>query len=153
MTDTITYGPYHGYTLLDKKGKTAAFPFGFGGSYTTFSFGKATLLQPVLSPNDTLQVLVNVTNTGPRAGEEVVQLYIGFENAPVERPKKLLRGFEKINLQAGEMKAVRFQLPAQELAYYDVVQKKWVVAPGQYAALIGSSSRDEDLQRVEFEVR
>jgi beta-glucosidase len=106
-----------------------------------------------LSPNDTLQVLVNVTNTGLRAGEEVVQLYIGFENAPVERPKKLLRGFEKINLQAGETKAVRFQLPAQELAYYDVVQKKWVVAPGQYAALIGSSSRDEDLQRVEFEVR
>jgi len=153
MTDTITYGPYHGYTLLDKKGKTAAFPFGFGLSYTTFSYSKLTGAKPVLSPTDTLQVLVNVTNTGQSAGEEVVQLYIGFENSPVERPKKLLRGFEKIGLQAGETKVVRFQLPVRELAYYDPTQKKWVVAPGRYAALVGNSSRDEDLQRTPFEVR
>lgn len=153
MTDTITYGPYHGYTLLDKKGKEAAFPFGFGLSYTTFSYGIPAVSHSVLTSTDTLQVTIRVTNTGSRAGEEVVQLYIGFEHSPVERPKKLLRGFEKINLQAGETREVRFRLPAKELAYYDPGQKNWVVSPGQYAALVGSSSQNKDLQRTGFELK
>ncbi len=151
MADTITYGPYHGYTLLDKKGRSAAFAFGFGLSYSTFRCDGPLLRRSTLDPADTLRLTANVINTGSRAGAEVVQLYIGFEkNGPVERPKKLLRGFEKIELQPGETRSVAFALPMRELAWYDPKTKSWKVEPGAYTALTGTSSREEDLQGVGF---
>lgn len=154
MADTITYGPYHGYTLLDKKGRSAAFPFGYGLSYSTFRCAAPLLRSSMLHPDDTLRLTVNVTNTGSRAGAEVVQLYIGFDpNSPVERPKKLLRGFEKIWLQPGETRPVAFALPMRELAWYDPKTKSWKVEPGAYTALTGSSSREGDLQGAGFRVR
>lgn len=153
MADTITYGPYHGYTLLDKKGRSAAFPFGFGLSYSTFRCSAPLLRRPSLLLDDTLHLTLNVSNTSTRAGAEVVQLYIGFDpNSPVKRPLKLLRGFEKIWLQPGETRSVAFALPMRELAWYDPQTHTWKVGTGAYTALAGNSSRAEDLQEVRFEV-
>ncbi len=80
------YGYYHGYTLLDKEGKEAAFPFGFGLSYTSFAYDNLRVLTPEVGVDGTLEVAVDVTNTGSVAGEEAVQLYVGFEGSAVERP-------------------------------------------------------------------
>jgi len=154
MADTITYGPYHGYTLLDKKGRSAAFPFGFGMSYSTFRCSAPLLRQPLLLPDDTLHLTVQVTNTGSRPGAEVVQLYIGFDpNGSVKRPMKLLRGFEKVWLRPSETHSVAFALPMRDLAWYDPQTHTWKVEQGAYTALAGNSSRAEDLQGVRFDVR
>ena len=93
----ITYDLYHGYTLLDKRGWQPAYPFGFGLSYTSYAYHD---LQ-VAKVDQSLQVTVKVTNTGPRDGEEIVQVYIGMANSQVERQVKLLKGFEKVPIPAG----------------------------------------------------
>ena len=85
---------------------------------------------------------VDVQNTGKRAGDEVVQLYVRDVEASVKRPKKELRGFERISLKPGERKTVSFTLPAEKLSFYDVKSKSFVVEPGQFEVMIGSSSED-----------
>src|SRR5690606_36306821 len=93
---------YHGYTLFDKKGLPAAFPFGFGLSYTTFAYSN---LQ-VETGDDALTVSFDLENTGDRAGAEVAQVYIGLEQSAVDRPVKLLKGFKKVFLQPEEKQRV-----------------------------------------------
>ncbi len=95
---SIDYGYYHGYTLADKKAYQPSFPFGFGLSYTTFQYSNLHLRASEIAPDGELLVSVDVQNSGGRSGEEVVQLYVGFPNAKVDRPVKLLRGFRKILL-------------------------------------------------------
>jgi len=109
--DSIEYGYFHGYTWMDEQGIEPAYPFGFGLSYATFNVANLRLASNRLATDDTLWVYVDVTNSGDRAGEEVVQLYIGFDGSKVERPKKLLRDFAKVNLRfcQGQSRARRNQ--------------------------------------------
>jgi len=146
------YGYFHGYTLAEKKGVEPAYGFGFGLSYTRFEYGPPRLDRVTISPDGALEVSVDVTNVGARAGEEVVQLYAGFPKSEVERPVKLLRGFEKVALAPGETRPVRFRLAAADLAYYDVASHSWRVEPTEHTVLTGGSSRARDLKTATFRI-
>jgi beta-glucosidase len=152
FADSIEYGPYHGYTLFDKKGEEPAFPFGFGLSYTTYAYGNLKLLTPVVPADGRVDVTVDVTNTGTRAGEEVVQLYVGFDGSKVERPVKLLRAFKKVALAPGETKTVPLAVAVKDLAWYNVATKSWEVEPATYSVQVGASSRASDLVKAGFAV-
>lgn len=121
------------YTINPPKRKPT-FPFGFGLSYTTFAYGEATLNGD--------QITVSVTNTGARAGQEVVQLYVSDSKASVVRPHKELKGFAKVALQPGETKQVTFTITPDMLAFFDADAHKWVVEPGKFVMHIASSSAD-----------
>jgi beta-glucosidase len=99
-----------------------------------------------------VDVTVDVTNTGARAGEEVVQLYVGFEGSKVERPVKLLRGFAKVALEPGRTRTVPLRVAARDLAWYDAGGKAWRVEPMAYTVLVGPSSRGSDLLKGVFRV-
>ena len=152
FADRTEYGPYHGYTLFDRKGYEPAFPFGYGLSYTTYEYGNLEVLTPKVSPDGRVEVRVDVTNSGKRAGEEVVQLYVGFSRSKVERPVKLLRGFDKVPLAPGETKAVTLSVPVKDLAWFNPETSSWQIEPMTYEVLVGPSSRREDLLKGTFTV-
>jgi beta-glucosidase len=101
-----------------------------------------------MSASDTLTVRVDVTNTGKRAGDEVVQLYAQHVGSNVERPNKDLRGFRRVSLKPGETKTVTLSLPAKSLAYWNPDTHAWVVEPDQVALQVGSSSSDIRLTKT-----
>ncbi len=142
---TITYDYYHGYTLMDKEEKDVAYPFGFGLSYTTFSMQDA-----VLAEDDTaLIVTVDVTNTGDVSGTQVVQVYAGScgaENGD-HRPVKLLKGFTRVELAAGETKKAVVVIPKDELRFYD--HGRWILDPA-YTLFVGANSRDAAMQQLSW---
>jgi beta-glucosidase len=148
----VTYGYYHGYTLVDKQGTEPRYPFGYGLSYTRFWFHDLRLAASEVPADGTITASVAVTNTGRRAGEAVVQLYVGFPGATVDRPVKLLRGFDKLALAAGQTRRVTFSLPVKDLAYYDVATAAWVVERGLHSVLIGPSSRPAELLQAQLRV-
>jgi beta-glucosidase len=137
----VEYDRYHGYTRLEKAGQTPAFAFGYGLSYTTFH-----LTDPRFAvAGDQVIASVTVTNAGARAGDEVVQLYVGFDGSTVERPKKLLRGFQRVSVPAGESRTVEIACPLASLRWYNPERKAWEMESMAYHAYIGTSSRAEDL--------
>jgi beta-glucosidase len=137
----VEYDLYHGYTRLEKAGQTPAFAFGYGLSYTTFQ-----LSDPQFSVReDEVTASVTVTNTGARDGDEVVQFYVGFDGSAVERPKKLLRGFQRVSVPAGESRMVEITCPLTSLRWYNLERKAWELEDMTYQAYIGTSSRTEDL--------
>jgi len=146
----IQYGYYHGYTLFDKEDIEPAFPFGFGLSYTRYDYDGLSMLNSEISENEVLIAEINVSNSGTRTGEEVVQLYIGYPNSSVDRPVKLLRGFQKVALQPGETKRLRFELPAEELAWYNPETEQWEIEEMEYELYVGSSSKASDLESTTF---
>ena len=148
----ITYDLYHGYTLADKKSYQPSFPFGFGLSYTTFQYSNLRLSVNEIPKEGDLYVSVDVSNTGPCSGEEVVQLYVGFSKAKVDRPVKLLRGFDKIPLSPGEKKTITFTLHAGDLAFYDPTTSSWRVEEVAHEVLVGGSSRTSDLLSAVFHI-
>lgn len=117
------------------------YPFGYGLSYTTFSYSKPTLDKATIRPTDQLHVNVTVTNTGNYDGEEVVQLYIRDLVGSVTRPVKQLRGFQKIFLHKGESKTVTFVLTNEDLKFYDI-NMKYTSEPGDFKVFTGPNSRD-----------
>jgi beta-glucosidase len=123
------------------------FPFGFGLSYTKFSFQNVRLAKKKIKRDSTTRVLVDVTNTGKRAGTETVQLYIRDLVSTVTRPVKELKGFQKISLAAGETITVSLDITPDSLAFYDI-NLKYTVEPGEFEIMLGNSSRDADLQKV-----
>jgi beta-glucosidase len=123
------------------------FPFGFGLSYTTFALKNARLVKRKIRRNGSTQVLVDVTNTGQRQGTEVVQMYIRDRISSVTRPVKELKGFRKISLQPVQTQTVALDITPESLAFYDV-NMNYVVEPGEFDIVVGSSSRDCDLQKV-----
>lgn len=143
---TIEYGPYHGYTLMEKAGRTPAFAFGFGLSYARFAY---RALKVRRTP-EAIEAQVSITNHGEVAADEVAQLYLGFPNRIVERPRKLMRGFERVHLNPGEIRTVRFRVPIGNLRYYDPATRTWRIEPGTHIVYAGSSSRDDDLLRREL---
>lgn len=120
----------------------ALYPFGHGLSYTSFAYSDMRLSDASIASDGKVTVSVTVTNTGKLAGDEVVQLYVRAERSRVKRPLKTLKGFRRIHLAAGEAKTVRFELPASELAIWDVTRDRYCVESGEYALMIGRSSAD-----------
>jgi beta-glucosidase len=127
------------------------FAFGFGLSYTTFKLKNARLKKRKIRRADSTQALVDVTNTGSRAGTETVQLYIRDLVSSVTRPVKELKGFQKVELQPGETKTVAIDITPESLAFYDI-HMKYTVEPGDFEIMIGNSSRDGDLQKLILKV-
>jgi beta-glucosidase len=135
------YDVTKGFTYMYFTG-TPVFPFGHGLSYTQFSYGDLTLSAPRMAQDGKVEVSATVKNTGDRPGDEVAQLYIYQVKSSVKRPIKELRGFQRVGLKPGETKTVTFTLPAEKLAYYDVGRHDFVVEPGTFDVMVGSSSAD-----------
>jgi beta-glucosidase len=111
-------------------------------SYTTFKYSHLKLSASQLDPSGELTATLNVKNTGKRAGEEVVELYLHELNPAIDRPVRELKGFTKVALNPGETRTVQFHLSPRDLCYYDVDGRQWKADPGQYKIEIGASSRD-----------
>lgn len=124
------------------------YPFGHGLSYTTFGYGRLRTSAATLRGDDTLTVSVDVTNTGRRTGDEVVQLYVRYPHSRVERPRLDLRGFRRVTLQPGETRTVTFPLAGRALAYWDPDAHRWVVEDGPVVVEVGASSADIRLEQT-----
>ena len=135
-------GIFVGYRYYDAKDIEPLFPFGFGLSYTSFAYESLQLSAAEIDANGSLQVRVDVRNTGARAGKEVVQLYVRDVESRLSRPPKELKGFQKVALAPGQTQTVTFTLGRRDLSYYDPQQRDWVAEPGIFEVLVGSSSRD-----------
>jgi len=120
---------------------TPSFPFGYGLSYTTFEYSNLKISSPTITQGDSVEVSVEVTNTGSRRGAEVVQLYIRDEYSSVTRPVKELKGFEKLWLDPNQSKTVTFTITPELLAYYDI-NMNWNIEQGDFTIMIGTSSLD-----------
>jgi beta-glucosidase len=123
------------------------FPFGFGLSYTTFKIENVRLTKKRIVRTGSTRVLVDVTNSGKRAGSEVVQMYIRDRVSSVTRPVKELKGFQKVWLEPGETKTVALDITPESLAFYDV-NMKYVVEAGEFEIMVGTSSADSDLRKT-----
>src|SRR5208283_2147323 len=127
------------------------YAFGYGLSYTSFAIGEPKLTKKKIKKDGSTRVLVDVTNTGKRAGTEVVQLYIRDVVSSATRPVKELKGFKKVRLSPGESMTVAFDVTPEMLKFYDV-NMKHVVEPGEFALMVGNSSRNQDLKKVALQV-
>ncbi|MBX9688941.1 MAG: fibronectin type III-like domain-contianing protein, partial [Candidatus Obscuribacterales bacterium] len=123
------------------------YPFGYGLSYTNFSYGPLKLSKRELSPGQTLTASISVGNSGDRDGAEIVQLYTQDLLGSISRPVKELKGFQKIFLKAGETKIVEFKISSEDLRFYNS-DLKFVSEPGDFKVFVGSNSRD--LKEAEF---
>jgi len=152
-TEKITYDFYHGYFLADQKAYHVAYPFGFGMSYTTFKYSDLNVVTPVtIDKNSDIHVSVSVENTGRVAGEEVVQIYAGYEGSSVPRHVKDLKGFGRVRLEPGEKKTFSYTIKARDFAYYSVERKKWAVEKIDYLIHVGASSKQEDLMTARIRI-
>jgi beta-glucosidase len=106
-----------------------------------------------ISAADSLHVTVKVKNTGGRAGGEVVQLYVHYSNTQIEMPEKLLRGFQKVYLQAGEEQVLEFVVPSADLAYYNVTTNQWEIEKRGYKVSVGNSSEEAGQLSGDFSFR
>ena len=131
-------GIFVGYRWFDEKNMEPQFPFGHGLSYTTFAYGEPK----VQVDGQTATVTLDITNSGTRAGAEVVQLYVHDVKSSVPRPPKELKAFKKVMLNPGETKTVTLQLDNRSFAFFDEASNDWTVEKGAFELLIGSSSRD-----------
>ena len=133
-------GIYIGYRYYEKKKIPVMFPFGYGLSYTTFRYDSIAV--------DGNEVTVTLTNTGDRAGKEVIQLYVGANAPRVHRPVKELKDFAKVELAPGETKTVTFTLNDRSFSYWDVRVHDWRMETGDYTVYVGGCSTDTPLTAV-----
>jgi beta-glucosidase len=140
-TNKIVYreGIFMGYRGYEHNHVEPQYPFGFGLSYTTFSFGK---LKSTSSGDGRFTVTCDVTNTGHRLGATVAQLYVGQASTTVERPAKELKGFERVVLQPGETRHLSFSLDPRSFSYFDVRSSSWKADAGAYNLMLGDSSQN-----------
>ena len=139
-----------GYRWYDTKKIKPLYPFGYGMSYTTYSYSKPLASKKILKDNDSIQVSVKIKNTGLTKGKEIVQLYIEDEKCSLLRPKKELKGFHKVELEPNEEKTIQFHIDINDLTFFDDSKQKWIAEPGKFKAYIAASS--EDIRGVvEFE--
>lgn len=142
-------GIYIGYRHFDTRKVEPQFPFGYGLSYTSFKYGKPVLSSPRITTDAPITVCVPVTNTGKVAGKEIVQLYIGDMECSVDRPRKELKNFVKLNLAPGETQMAEFTITLDDLKYYSEAIHGWTVEPGTFRAYLSTNSSDEGCY-VEF---
>ena len=135
------YDVTKGFTYMYFKG-VPLYPFGHGLSYTEFKYSHLKLSASKVGLVGDVEISFDLQNSGARKGADVPQLYIHQVKSDVVQPMKRLRGFQRVSLEAGETKHVSFKLPVSQLSYYDVVTKKFIVAPGMFDVMIGSSSVD-----------
>ncbi len=133
----IDYGYYHGYTLFDKKEIEPHYPFGFGLSYTDFEVCDCSAEKE----DNKITVTATVKNIGDVCGDEVVQVYISSENQTEDRPVKLLKGFKRVTVAAGEAVTTKIEIPFDEIKFYDPETGKWKTDEAYYV-LIGTSSKN-----------
>ena len=132
-------GIYVGYRHFDKAEIDVSYPFGFGLSYTTFDLSNLN----TTIKNDTISVMVTVTNSGSLAGKEVLQIYTSKPDTNIDRPLKELRTFAKTkSLKSEEAATVSFQIPVSELSYWSEEASQWILEKGSYSIQVGASSRD-----------
>lgn len=141
-------GVYMGYRYYDTKKIAPLFPFGYGLSYTQFTYDKLS----VTTDAEFVSVSLLIKNTGAKDGNEIVQLYVHDNEASIDRPEKELRAFAHVPLKAGETKDVTLKFSKKSLSFFDPKTKKWVLENGMFTALIGASSRDIK-GSIEFEVK
>lgn len=141
-------GIFVGYRYYEKKKMDVAFPFGHGLSYTTFEYSTLRTDKDTMTEGETIQVSVDVTNTGDRAGKEIVQFYVSDLTNAARRPEKELKGFEKVALNPGETKTVTFTVDKRSLAWYNTEIQDWYAASGAYELLIAASSQDVRLTKT-----
>jgi beta-glucosidase len=139
-----------GFTYMYLK-EAPLFAFGHGLSYTRFQYSNLKISSKTIEPAGKQIISVDVKNTGKLDGDEVVQLYIHDQVSSVIRPSKELRGFQRVSLKAGETKTVTITVPGEKLAYYSEAIHRFVVEPGIFEVLVGSSSEDIRL-KGNFEV-
>ncbi|HST52592.1 MAG TPA: beta-glucosidase BglX [Pyrinomonadaceae bacterium] len=130
---------------------TPLFPFGYGLSYTTFRLSNLKLSQQQIAPTGSVQVSVDVENTGRREGDEVVQLYIRDVVGSRVRPVKEMEGFQRVTLQPGERRTLHFTLAPEQLGFYNAAMQ-FVVEPGTFKVMAGTSSEDSQMLESDFEV-
>jgi beta-glucosidase len=116
------------------------YPFGYGLSYTTFAFSNLKVNRPEIKIGNNLEVTVDVKNTGSRAGDEAVQLYIHQQAGSASRPIRELKGFERVTLAPGETKTVRFKLGPDELRYWSAAARDWVQEAENFDVWVGNDS-------------
>ena len=152
--DKVKYNEsiFVGYRWHDKEQLKPLFAFGHGLSYTAFAVGNVKADRTTLAPNGSIRISADVTNTGDRAGAEVVQLYIGDEQSSLPRPVKELKGFQKVSLNPGQTRTVTFEITPGMLQYYDDAKGAWVAEPGAFTAYVGAAS-DDIRGTVEFELK
>ncbi|MDR3792435.1 MAG: glycoside hydrolase family 3 C-terminal domain-containing protein [Terracidiphilus sp.] len=133
-----------GYRYWTTTGKHPLYPFGFGLSYTTFSFANLKV-DAKAKAGSTVDVAFDVTNSGSVAGAEVAQLYVSDPSAKADRPERELKGFAKVNLAPGETKHVTLSLDARAFSYWSEAKKGWTIDPGKFVVRVGDSSEDTPL--------
>ena len=142
-TKDVLYGEgiFVGYRHYDQRDIAPLFPFGHGLSYTTFEYADLHTPQQAKA-GEAVHVSLAVKNSGTRAGKEVVQLYVRDVQSSLPRAPKELKAFAKVSLAPGETQTVQFELDARAFSFYDPSRKQWVIEPGEFELLAGSSSRD-----------
>jgi beta-glucosidase len=141
-------GIFVGYRYYDTRKIEPFFPFGFGLSYTDFTYSDLHIDKPVFSDQEQVSVSCSIINTGSRQSKEVVQLYLADRQARLTRPEKELKDFDKNSLDPGQTRKVRFILSARDFSYYDPKQGHWVVESGKFDIMIGKSSREICLRQT-----
>lgn len=139
--EEITYEYYHGYAKLDKEGIEPSLPYGFGLSYTSFEVTNPAFIVK----GDTVVASCEVANTGDVKGDEVVQMYVGYSQSKIDRPVKVLRGFERITLLPGEKKIVEIACPVEKMKWFNPETNAWELEHMDYEVYIGNSSAKKDL--------
>ena len=149
---TIDY--YHGYRLFEKNAKPVRYWFGYGMSYTTYSYSNLQVLCSKVSPNGRLNIQVTVQNTGKVAGDEIVQLYVGYPNTKApKRPVKELKAFTRVTLAPGASQNVQLSVPASDTAYWDAANSKWTVESVAHTVLVGPSADPTKLLSAPFTIQ
>jgi beta-glucosidase len=142
---SYTEGVFLGYRHFDKNGIKPLFPFGYGLSYTSFSYKNLAITPARVSGDAPVTVSFDITNTGPRPGAEVAEVYVGEENSKVERPVKELKGFKKVLLAPGETRHVSVSLNRRAFSYFDVTDHTWKSDATNFQIYVGHSSAQIDL--------
>jgi beta-glucosidase len=138
-------GVFVGYRSFVTTGKSPLFPFGFGLSYTTFSFSNLKVSSSTTDGHAAAQVSFDITNTGKIAGAEVAEVYIGDPSAKIKRPAMELKGFKKVRLAPGEKQHVSVSLDDRSFSYWDTAGNGWRWDPGRFTVRVGDSSENTPL--------
>jgi beta-glucosidase len=135
-------GIFIGYRYYEYRNAPVQFPFGHGLSYTTFAYDRLDFSKTSFKDSDGLTVSFEVANTGPRAGQEVAQVYVRDVSSSLVRPEKELKGFAKVTLAPGERQTVTIGLDFRSFAFYHPAYRRWIAETGEFDILVGSSSAD-----------